>query len=241
MRFATACKASLFVCALCAWPWAAQAGHAARKRPVAVAPAPKPAAAAPRPAAPAVDLSGLLKAFAQAPGVYAQFVERKQMALLAAPLESSGMLYFAAPGLLARHTLAPEPGVLVVEPNQVRMFDGKHWEVMDLRGKPVVRLFVESFVRILQGDETALRQLYTIDFKNEPGMPSRWLLTLRPKVAPMDKLIDRLDLHGDGLVMDRMRIIEVGGDETTTSFQRVDIARQYTAAEKAKFFFQQGR
>lgn len=239
MRSATVCWASFALCLLCAAP-ATAAGRGVKKPPK---PKPKPNVEAPAALPPqkpieAANLPGLLKAFAQSPGVYAQFTEKKHMALLAAPLESAGTLAFTPPGLLARHTTAPETSVLIVEPSRVRMFDGKRWEAMELESKPVVRLFVESFVRILQGDEVALRRLYSIDFKTETAVPSRWTLILKPRIAPMDKLIDRLELHGDKLVMDRMRIVEVGGDETVTEFRAVDPARRYSDAEKAKFFFQ---
>ncbi len=227
--------ASFAVWLCCAAPSQAVARPAVKNKPqveqpAAPQPPPKPVEAA--------NLPSLLKAFAGSPGVYAQFTEKKFMALLAAPLESAGTLYFTPPGLLARHTAQPEASVLLIEPQKVRMFDGKHWESIELESKPVVRLFVESFVRILQGDEAALRRLYGIDFKTEAAVPSRWTLILKPKIAPMDKLIDRLELHGDKLVMDRMRIVEVGGDETVTSFSHVDTGRRYSEAEKGKFFFQ---
>lgn len=190
---------------------------------------------------PALDLPTLLRAFAQSPGLSARFTERKHMALLAEPLESAGHLYFTPPGLLARHTVTPEPAVLLIEPKQIRMFDGTRWETLDLGGKPVVRLFVESFVRILQGDAAALERLYVLDFKADVQNRAAWTLVLRPKVAPMDKFIDRLELHGQRVVLDRMRIVEKGGDETVTQFHDVDPARRFTPAEKARFFFQQAR
>jgi len=239
MRFATAWLVRITLGCCLAAPAQAAARPRVKHKPKVAAPA---AAARPQPAPPrapvqAANLPDLLKAFAQSPGVYAQFTESKHMALLAAPLESAGTLYFTPPGLLARHTTQPELSVLLVDPHKVRMFDGKRWESIELDSKPVVRLFVESFVRILQGDEVSLRRMYGIDFKTEAAMPSRWTLILKPKIAPMDKLIDRLELHGDKLVMDRMRIVEVGGDETVTAFRAVDPARRYSEVDKGKFFF----
>lgn len=191
----------------------------------------------PIPAA-AVDLSGLLHAFAKAPGLFARFHEEKHIALLTQPLLSSGQIFYAPQGLLARHTLKPELNVLVVEPNRVRAFDGKHWENMDLNGKPVVRLFVESFVRILQGDAEALRKLYDLDFKSDPKTPGRWTLRLKPKIAPLNKVIERMELRGAGLVLQQMQVFEVGGDDTLTEFRDVDLKRSYTDAEKTKWFYQ---
>lgn len=109
---------------------------------------------------------------------------------------------------------------------------------MDLTGKPVVRLFVESFVRILQGDAEALRKLYDLEFKIDSKQPARWTLRLKPKIAPMNKVIDRMELRGNGLVLQQMQVFEVGGDDTLTEFRDVDLNRRYTDAEKTKWFYQ---
>ncbi len=182
------------------------------------------------------DLNQLLQAFARSPGLSARFTESKHMALLAAPLESAGIIYYATPGVLARHLERPEKSVLVVDKDQVRIWDGARWEVVDLGSKPVVRMFVDSFVRILQGDLPALQKLYTVVFAPEAAAPNRWTLTLRPKVAPMNQFIDRLELRGDRLVVSELRIIENGGDETRTLFFDVQPARSFSAADRARFF-----
>ncbi len=194
--------------------------------------------AAPAPAA-ATDLAGLLKALAQMPGLQAQFVEKKTMALLAAPLVTTGALYYTQPGTLARHTATPAMSVVVVDAKQVRMWDGKHWEVLDFAKQPVVRGFVDSFVRILQGDAPALERLYAMQFTALPE--GRWTLTLRPKLAPLSQVVETMTLSGQGLVVQTMRMVEKGGDETVTTFAAVDTARRFSDADKAKFFPQPGR
>lgn len=182
------------------------------------------------------DLNQLLQAFARSPGLSARFAESKHMALLAAPLESAGMIYYAAPGLLARHTERPEHSVLVVDKDQVRIWDGAQWQIVDLGGKPVVRMFVDSFVRILQGDLAGLQKIYGVTFANDAAAPNRWTLTLRPKVAPMNQMIERLELRGDRLVVWELKIVERGGDETRTQFFDVQPARTFSAADRARYF-----
>ncbi|MBI5608801.1 MAG: outer membrane lipoprotein carrier protein LolA [Deltaproteobacteria bacterium] len=196
------------------------------------------AVAAPAPVA-AADLAGLLKSLAQMPGLQAQFVEKKTMALLAAPLVTTGALYYTQPGMLARHTATPAMSVVVVDAKQVRMWDGKRWEVLDFAKQPVVRGFVDSFVRILQGDAPALERLYAMQFAALPA--GRWTLTLRPKQAPLSQVVEFMTLAGQGLAVQSMRMVELGGDETVTTFAAVDTARKFSDAEKTKYFPQPGR
>lgn len=188
------------------------------------------------PPAPAPGLEALLAAFAEMPGLQARFVEEKHLALLAVPLRSEGALYYAPPGHLVRHTTKPARSVLLVEPDRVRFGDDRKVETIDLGSRPVVRMFVESFVKILQGDEAALRRLYTIQLVERPGGDRAWSLSLRPRISPMDKIFERIDLEGVGLSVSTMTMTEVDGDRTVTTFADVDTARVFSAAERSRLF-----
>ena len=61
-------------------------------------------------------------------------------------------------------------------------------------------------------------------------------MTLVPKVAPMNQVIARVEISGSELAITKMRVIEVGGDETVTTFSKVDTKKRYSDAEKAKLF-----
>ena len=50
-----------------------------------------------------------------------RFVERKYLAILTAPLESSGTLIYIAPDRLEKHTLAPRAESLVLEHDQLTL------------------------------------------------------------------------------------------------------------------------
>ena len=80
----------------------------------------------------------------------------------------------------------------------------------------------------------ALEQLYTIQFT--PLADGEWLLVLRPRMSPIDKVIDRVILEGKQLAFSKMRIIEIGGDETITVFSKIDTAKKYSARELAEVF-----
>lgn len=216
------CLFSLVGLALVAAPGGASAG------------APEAAAAA-KPA-PAITLEGLLARFAEMSGLQATFREEKRMALLAVPLVNEGTIYFvpnAGAPRLARHTTLPAPSVVVIDGATLRVADAAGREEISLDRNPPVRLFVDSFVKIFAGDRAALSTMYAMELAAEGD---KWTLRLKPKVAPIDKLVERVEISGEGVVIASMRVVEVGGDETVTSFSAVDTKRRFTAEESAALF-----
>ncbi len=81
--------------------------------------------------------------------------------------------------------------------------------------------------------------MYTMELVGLPagadGAP-RWSLRLRPRVAPMTQVIERIEIEGHEVVLETMRIVEVGGDETLTTFSAVDPQRRFTDQELAALF-----
>jgi hypothetical protein len=180
-----------------------------------------------------LTLERLLDGFAAMPGLSAEFREEKFMALLAEPLVNEGTLHFAK-GKLVRHVTKPVASSVLIADGLLEFGDASGKETIDLAQNPVVRLFVDSFVHIFAGDRTALEQLYAIQFT--PGEGGSWVLVLRPRMSPIDKVIDRVILDGTQLAVAKMRIIEVGGDETITTFTKVDTAKKFGERELAELF-----
>ena len=116
------------------------------------------------------------------------------MALLAAPLVNEGTLYFAPKGRLVRHITAPAPATVLIDEGSLRFADAGGSETLSLAQNPVLRLFVDSFVKIFAGDRVALERMYTMELQALPvgadGV-ARWSLGLRPRVAPMTQIIER--------------------------------------------------
>ncbi len=180
-----------------------------------------------------VSLDALLAQFAALPGLEARFHEEKRMALLAAPLVSEGTLHFAPPDRLVRRTLSPSPSTLLIEKGALRFGDAQGSESIPLDGNPVVRLFVDSFLKILEGDRPALQKIFAMDLKPRGNC---WELVLKPRLAPMTSVIEQIVLRGEGVVLSQMTLREPGGDQTVTTFTAVDPARKYTPAELAAIF-----
>ncbi len=200
----------------------------------AVPPAPAPARAAGPAAERIADASQLLARFARIEGLSARFREEKRMALLAEPLVSEGELYYARPDKMLRKQTAPEPATVLLDGDRLQMASAAGRQQLDLSTQPVVRMFVDSVRWVLAGDEARLRDLYDVTFEARPG--GAWHLHLAPRKDPLRKLVHHMTLDGHGVVLDEIRIVEHGGDETRTTFSHVDPHRRFTPAEIARIF-----
>lgn len=188
-----------------------------------------------------LTVDGLLAAFRKAPGIEAHYVEMRQIALLSLPLESKGVIYFAPPGILARHQTSPASSFQIIEPDRVRFGSDSHSETVELVDKPDVKAFIDSFVTLISGDIATLHKLYTVDFQAaDPLLDDRWKLTLQPRLDPVSKVIALITLTGTGLVLSTMHIVETEGDETITTFSNVDVMRTFTADERNRIFLLSG-
>jgi hypothetical protein len=216
MRSAAACWASL----------AALAAAAATLADPARAP---DEAAAPDPA----GVEELLRRMAGARGVVARFVERKELALLAAPLESRGTLYFVPPDRLARFTTSPAETELRIEGEELHFRDATGREELDLSASPLARAFVENFVAIFRGDAEKLRERYELGLARDG---ERWELVLTPRGAPLDRFVAGIFLRGDRGGMREMELRERDGDRTVTSFEAVDLDHAFSQAELSRLF-----
>ena len=184
-------------------------------------------------ATPAVTVESLLARFHEVKGLEAQFREEKHLALLKAPLISEGNIHFAAPDRLARHTVKPVESTLLIDGKELRFGDAKSSESLAIDSNPVVRLFVDSFLKILTGDRAGLEKVFAMELH---AKGESWRMQLKPRTEPMTGIIDSLVLEGTGLVLHQMVLAETGGDSTTTVFTKVKLNRVYAPAELEKLF-----
>lgn len=188
----------------------------------------------------------LFEKLATLTGLEATFVETKKMALLKVPLRSEGTLYYMRPGYLLRQVTAPKPSSVLITPERLQMTDAQGSRTMDLRSRPDVKLFVESFIKVLAGDHAALATTFDISFTrhtpklgdatNDPTSPLDWTLTLTPKSSPLNHIIRRLALSGKGYAVQRIEVLETKGDSSTTELRVKSIGRNFSPEEKQRLF-----
>ena len=178
-------------------------------------------------------LDEILRRMASTPGVEAVFEERKELALLAAPLETRGVIYFVPPDRFARFTTSPGTSALLVTGDAVQLREGSDAEAIDLSGNRVARVFVENFVALWSGDRDRLERLYTPEFR---GTREAWELRLAPRHAPLADAIARITLRGNRDALQELVVEERDGDRTTTRFGATRSDRAFTPAELRQIF-----
>lgn len=202
---------------------------------VGVAP-PRAATAEPRAAAaPATrtTLDGLLQSCAKSPGLYAKYVEEKQVALLAVPLRTEGTVHFAPGRGLVRHTLVPSRQSVLVTDRELVFWDGKTVKRIPFGTSKTVETLARAFSLLLAADRAGLERDFALTFRRTTTTPDddAWLLELLPTSAELAKSIRAIEIEGRGLVLSTLRVREANGDLSTTRFSDVDTARRYVGEE----------
>ncbi|MFZ5568318.1 MAG: outer membrane lipoprotein carrier protein LolA [Pseudomonadota bacterium] len=147
------------------------------------------------PAAHAADwqLADLMQQLGQVRNAQARFVERKYIALLDQPVESSGELSFTAPDRMEMRTLRPKKQSLLLDGNRLTMAQDGRTRTVSLQSYPEVAAFVEGIRGTLAGDRQALERVYQVHLI---GNAARWQLLLVPREASMSRIISRIRIGG---------------------------------------------
>jgi outer membrane lipoprotein-sorting protein len=179
----------------------------------------------------------LLRRFSSMPGFYARFREEKRIALLRTPLASEGELFFAPRAKLLRRVNSPTRSVALIDGETLTFASGGRRERIDLAANATVRAFVETFTHVLAGDRRALEGHYDIELSLRPEAgPRAWRLRLVPKQRELRRFLRELVLTGDDGTIEHMRMVEVSGDTTDTTFSDVDARRRWSRQQIQRLF-----
>jgi len=147
---------------------------------------------------------------------HAQFVEQQFLAVLKAPLESSGELIYDAPDHLEKRTLLPRAALLQVDGESVTLQRGGRSHVLDLAQHPELAPFVESVRYTLQGDGAGLRRLFEIELT---GTLEAWRLALAPRQPRLAALVSGIEVDGSGDELRRVAIRQADGDRSVLTLR----------------------
>jgi hypothetical protein len=175
------------------------------------------ALALPPPAA-AWDVVQLFQLLARERPAKATFHERKHMALLDRPLDSTGELAFTPPDRLEKRTVTPREEVVVVDRERVTLERGGRRHTLDLRANPAVAVLVESIRATLAGDLAGLQRAYSTGLE---GTPERWRLTLRPLHPEGAAIVERIDIEGEKAAVKAVEIRQADGDRSVMTIKPV--------------------
>jgi outer membrane lipoprotein-sorting protein len=156
-----------------------------------------------------LSLDELMRRLGSVPARQARFVEEKQMAALAKPLEAQGRLIYARPGHLEKVTESPSLERLVADGDRAWLQTENRTEMVFLPQHPELRALIDAIRGTLGGDLAALEEFYSVELT---GSLEDWRLTLTPKGERVAKYIRKITVQGQDAEPKRIETIEADGD-----------------------------
>ncbi len=157
------------------------------------------------------DIDQLMKSLATSRSGSASFVEKKSIAMLDKPVESSGELLYNAPDHLEKRTLKPKAESMVLDKNTLTVEQRGKKHVLSLQNYPEVAAFIESIRGTLAGDRKALERTYKLSME---GDEQGWNLTLLPLEDKMKKVVAKINITGEGNILRTIEIKQADGDSS---------------------------
>ena len=165
------------------------------------------------------QVSDLMQLLSQQKSRKASFVEKKYIAALQEPLESSGELLFTAPARLEKRTLKPKPEAVTLDGDklQIERRNGRKL-TLSLSERPEVSGFVESIRATLSGDHSALARYYQLALD---GSADDWRLSLVPTQPEMLKIISAIRIAGSRDVIGTIEFMQADGDRSVMTIRDI--------------------
>ena len=163
------------------------------------------------------SVADLMQMLAQHKSRKATFVEKKYIAALSEPLESSGELTFVAPDRLEKRTLKPKLEAVTLEGDKL-ILERRNGRKMtlSLSERPEVSGFVESMRATLLGNLAALEQFYAL---NLDGSVEAWKLSLTPRQPQMLKIISSIHIAGAHDIVETIEFQQADGDRSVMTIK----------------------
>ncbi|MGE0801409.1 MAG: LolA-related protein [Lautropia sp.] len=172
--------------------------------------------AAPAPAGAVPTLESLLARIGGKPQREARFRERKFMAVLDRPVESSGVLRFTAPGRLERITERPRRELMMLDGDTLVVErDGRRRSIAAAQ-LPGVAALVGALRDTLAGDAQALRRLFRVVVQ---GSDEAWQIDLLPSDTSAAELVARITLRGRGDQLAEIETFQADGDRSVLQIE----------------------
>jgi len=179
------------------------------------------------------ELVALMDYFADSGTVRADFKETRQLSLLTDAIETEGVLYFAPPDRLARHTTRPGSSRVVVHDGRVAIEDETGARTFDLGSSEIAQSLVGNLIVLLRGDLSGLRERYTIEYTSGGR---RWQLDLKPRSKALRVMIEGIRFSGAGWTLEEMETRETNGDISLLVFSGVETQLALTQQEFERIF-----
>ena len=166
------------------------------------------------------DIDQLMQTLAQTRSGHVSFVEKKSIAMLDAPVESSGELFYTAPDRLEKRTLKPKPETMVLDQGTLLVERGRQKHSLQLQDYPELAAFIDSIRGTLAGDRKALERNYRLSLD---GSNQNWTLQLLPVNEKMLAVVKRIRIAGVREDVNRIEISQADGDSSVMLIEKLSL------------------
>jgi hypothetical protein len=163
------------------------------------------------PAASGLSLEALLKKIGGKPRQEVRFVEKKYLAVLDAPVESSGVLRYQAPGRLEKNTEKPVRESMMLDGDLLVMQREGRRRSLPAAQLPGVAALVGGLRDVLGGNAQALHRMFKVVVQ---GDPQRWQVDLLPATVTSAQLVSRITLRGRQDRLEEVETLQADGDRS---------------------------
>ncbi|WP_174545127.1 LolA-related protein [Methylovorus sp. MM2] len=164
------------------------------------------------------SIDQLMRTLAKNHNGYAHFVEKKSIAMLDQPVESSGELFYTAPDHLEKRTLKPKLETMILDGRTLTLERGKQKHRLQLQDYPEIAAFIDSIRGTLAGDSKALQQTYQLSLQ---GDAQDWTLLLLPIDAKMKKIVQSIRINGANGDLRTIQITQADGDSSVMTIEKI--------------------
>ncbi len=165
-----------------------------------------------------LDIDRLMQGLAQIRSGQASFVEKKYIAMLDKPVESSGELFYSAPDRLEKRTLKPKPESMILDGGSIVIERGRQKHSLQLQDYPELAAVIDSIRGTLAGDRKALERSYRLSLE---GGAERWTLQLLPIDEKMQAAIKHIRIAGAQHFVSSIEINRVDGDRSLMLIEKL--------------------
>ena len=158
----------------------------------------------------------LMSELAQTRYSHARFTEKKSIAILDQPVESSGELFYSAPDRLEKRTLKPRYETLLVEGGVLTIERGRKRYRLELQQYPELAAFIDSIRGTLSGDRRALERNYRLSLD---GNAAQWTLLMLPVQPKMRAVVQQIRVKG---MRDQVRSIDIEQTDGDSALMLID-------------------
>ena|SRR5664279_2218485 len=164
------------------------------------------------------DIDQLMHDLAKIRSGHVSFVERKSIAMLDKPVESSGELLYTAPDHLEKRTLKPKPETMILDSGTLVIERGRQKHALQLQDYPELAAFIDSIRSTLAGDRKALESNYRLSLE---GTSQNWTLQLLPADEKMQAVVKRIRIAGMRDAISRIEINQADGDSSLMLIEKM--------------------